>query len=229
MSARVLVVDDEEELVGLVRGYLEREGFGVLEAYDGPTALQRAQSDRPDLVVLDLMLPGLDGIEVCRRLRTFSGAYVIMLTARAEEVDKLIGLAVGADDYLTKPFSPRELVARVRALLRRPRGSYAGLEPSRRLGPLTVDPPRHAVTLRGRGVELTPREFGLLEALTEHPGMVFTRNQLLERVWGDAYYDDHVVDVHVGNLRRKLEDSAEKPHFIETVRGVGYRFRPVSE
>jgi two-component system, OmpR family, alkaline phosphatase synthesis response regulator PhoP len=226
----VLVVDDEPAIAELACGYLEREGLAVLTAGDGPTALELAHAHRPDLIVLDLMLPGLDGIEVCRRLRVFSDAYVIMLTARAEEIDKLVGLAVGADDYMTKPFSPRELAARVRAMLRRPRtttGAGAALvapAPTRRFGDLVLDEERREVTRAGALVPLTAREFDLLAALAAHPGRVFTRAQLLERIWGGDYYDDHVVDVHIGNLRKKLEDDPAHPRYVETVRGVGYRF-----
>lgn len=223
----VLVVDDEQNLVELVQGYLQREGVTVLTAFDGPTALQLARSAQPDLVILDVMLPGLDGIEVCRRLRQFSDAYVLMLTARAEEIDKIVGLSVGADDYVTKPFSPRELVARVKALLRRPRSALRGEpeEPApQRAGELVIDRARYEVTLRGRPVPLTGREFTLLATLSEHPGRVFTRAQLLERVWGSEYYDDHVVEVHIANLRRKLEDDPAHPRYLHTVRGVGYRF-----
>ena len=226
---RILVVDDEKALVELVRSYLEREQYEVLTASDGRTALELARAGQPDLVVLDVMLPELDGIEVCRQLRQFSDAYVIMLTARAEEIDKILGLTVGADDYLTKPFSPRELVARVKALLRRPcqTGSASSddtLAPQH-WDDLTIDEAQHEVTLRGQPVELTAREFALLLELSRHPGRVFTRPQLLERVWGDAYYDEHVVDVHIGNLRKKLEADPAHPQYLETVRGVGYRFR----
>jgi two-component system alkaline phosphatase synthesis response regulator PhoP len=184
-----------------------------------------ARAERPDLIVLDLMLPGLDGIEVVRQLRLFSDAYVIMLTARAEEVDKVVGLAVGADDYLTKPFSPRELVARIKAMLRRPRtGSESADAPlPQRVGELVIDRERHEVMCRGQVVPLTAREFALLDTLAAHPGRVFTRAQLLERVWGSEYYDDHVIEVHIGNLRKKLEEDADAPRSIETVRGVGYR------
>ena len=225
----VLVVDDESNLVDLVRGYLEREGFVVSTAGDGPTAVEQARATRPDLVVLDLMLPGFDGREVCRRVRQFSDAYVLMLTARGEEVDRIVGLEVGADDYLTKPFSPRELVARVKAMLRRPRGtanSVADGPPVRNFGALRIDEARHEVTFNGHAVPLTAREFALLSAMAGQPGRVFTRSQLLERVWGTEYYDDHVVDVHVGNLRRKLEVDPPHPRYVETVRGVGYRFGP---
>ncbi len=225
----ILIVDDERNLVELIQGYLEREGYAVHVAYDGATALDLARASDPDLVVLDLMLPGVDGVEVCRQLRQFSDAYILMLTARAEEIDKIVGLAVGADDYMTKPFSPRELVARVKALLRRPRHpSGARMEPEapppQRFGAVTIDEARHEVTKSGVQVALTAREFALLLALARHPGRVFTRAQLLERVWGDEYYDDHVVDVHIGNLRKKLEDDPTRPRYVETVRGVGYRF-----
>jgi two-component system alkaline phosphatase synthesis response regulator PhoP len=223
----VLVVDDETNLVELVKGYLEREGFVVAAAFDGPSAVDLARTLRPDLVVLDLMLPGFDGLEVCRRLRQFTDAYVLMLTARAEEIDRIVGLEVGADDYLTKPFSPRELVARVKAMLRRPRGkSLDGSEspPVLRFGRLTIDEARHEVELGDVAVPLTPREFALLTALASHPGRVFTRAQLLEHVWGAEYYDEHVVDVHVANLRHKLSDDSAHPAIVETVRGVGYRF-----
>lgn len=224
-----LVVDDEPRLRDLVRDYLAAEGFRVVTAADGLAAVEVALEHKPDVVVLDLMLPGVDGLEVCRRLRTFSDAYVIMLTARAEEVDRIVGLEVGADDYLTKPFSPRELVARVRAMMRRPRrdsvpGTVAPAT-SRRFGPLTIDETRHIVTVEGEPVALTPLEFNLLTTLAAHPGRVYTRNQLLEQVWGADYFgDDHVVDVHIGNLRKKLGDEAAAPRYIETVRGVGYCF-----
>jgi two-component system, OmpR family, alkaline phosphatase synthesis response regulator PhoP len=227
----VLVVDDEPNLVELVQGYLERAGYAVDTATDGESALEAARAAHPDLVVLDLMLPGMDGIEVCRRLRQFSNAYILMLTARAEEVDKLVGLAVGADGYMTKPFSPRELVARTQAMLRRPRDSAGA--PSQHTGPLAlrsgdlvIDVERHDVTLRGQLVDLTAREFALLAALAAHPGRVFTRSQLLEQIWGTAFYDERVVDAHMANLRKKLDDDAAQPHYLETVRGVGYRFGP---
>jgi DNA-binding response OmpR family regulator len=230
-----LVVDDETALVELVQSYLESEQYEVLTATDGRAALDLARTSQPDLVVLDVMLPILDGLEVCRQLRQFSDAYVIMLTARAEEIDTILGLTVGADDYLTKPFSPRELVARIKALLRRPR--QTATTPHTRSEPLdetpapqhwddlTIDEAQHEVTLHGQPIELTAREFALLLALARHPGRVFTRTQLLEHVWGDAYYDDHVVDVHIGNLRKKLEADLAHPQYLETVRGVGYRFR----
>ena len=225
-SPRILVVDDERPLVELVSSYLAKEGYEVLTASDGLTALDLARTARPDVIVLDLMLPGLDGLEVCRQLRQFSDAYVLMLTAKTEEIDKILGLGVGADDYVTKPFSPRELVARVRALLRRSRSEPpredAG-EPPQTLGELVIDRERFEVTRRGDIVPLTPREFQLLSVLTERPGRVFTREQLLERVWGDRSYDEHIVEVYVGNLRHKLEDDPSRPRYLQTVRGVGYR------
>jgi two-component system alkaline phosphatase synthesis response regulator PhoP len=224
----ILVVDDEANLIDLVKGYLEREGFVVVTASDGPSAVDAARALRPDLVVLDLMLPGFDGLEVCRRLRQFTDAYVLMLTARAEEVDRIVGLEVGADDYLTKPFSPRELVARVKAMLRRPRVSsgsgVADAQPVLRFGGLTIDTARHEVLIGAAPIPLTPREFTLLATLAGQPGRVFTRAQLLERVWGTEYYDDHVVDVHIANLRHKLGDDPADAGLVETVRGVGYRF-----
>jgi two-component system alkaline phosphatase synthesis response regulator PhoP len=225
----ILVVEDEQRLSDLVCGYLEREGYTVLAAADGLTALDLARLHAPDLVVLDLMLPGLDGLEVCRRLRTFSDAYVIMVTAKAEEIDRIVGLEVGADDYLTKPFSPRELIARVRAMLRRPRRGGAAMlpdvPPPQRFGELVIDHERHEVTIAGTVVLLTSLEFALLTTLAGHPGRVFTRDQLLERVWGADYFgDDHMVDVHIANLRKKLGDDSAAPRYVETVRGAGYRF-----
>ena len=216
-QVRILVVDDEPPMVELVRGYLAREGWTVLTANDGNEALEVVRTAHPDLVVLDLMLPGLDGVEVCRQLRTFSDAYVVMLTAKSEEIDKLIGLAIGADDYLTKPFSPRELVARIKAILRRARStlpSAPGLE---------VDIGRRMARVDGVILNVTRTEFDILAVLAREPGVVVDRQTLLASVWGPGYSDDHLVDVHVANLRRKLGDDPEKPRFVETVRGVGYR------
>jgi DNA-binding response OmpR family regulator len=214
---KILVVDDEPPMVELVRGYLVREGWAVETARDGIRALEMTRSEHPDVVVLDLMLPGLDGLEVCRQIRTFSDAYVVMLTARSEEVDKLIGLAVGADDYLTKPFSPRELVARIRAIMRRAR-SGAPAVPG-----LEVDPATRIARVDGVTLNLTRTEFDILAALAREPGVVVDRPTLLTSVWGPGYSDDHLVDVHVANLRRKLGDDPEQPRFVATVRGVGYR------
>ncbi len=227
---RALVVEDEPPLASLVASYLERAGFEVTVTHDGTQAVRTAREVDPDVIVLDLGLPGLDGIEVCRQVRTFSDAYVVMLTARSEEVDTLIGLSVGADDYLTKPFSPRELMARIQAMLRRPRASQAGgphdttPEISRRFGPLTVDPVGRDVWLDGEPVALTRTEFDLLATLSGRPQMAFSRAQLIEAVWGATWVGDvHLVDVHIGHLRRKLGDDAAQPRFIRTVRGVGYR------
>jgi len=221
---RVLVVEDEPPISRLVASYLESEGFEVDVTYDGEHGVELARERRPDVIVLDLMLPGMNGIEVCRTIRTFSDAYVIMLTARTEEIDRLIGLSVGADDYLGKPFSPRELVARVRALLRRPRAATAGADPPRRFGDLVVDPTAREVHCGGEPVDLTRTEFDLLNTLSAQPRVAFTRQQLLEQVWGQDWFgDEHVVDVHVANLRRKLGDDAQASRYIRTVRGVGYR------
>ena len=223
---RVLVVDDEDRIREILRGYLEQDDFEVVEARDGDEALRLARELAPDVVVLDVMMPGRDGIEVLRELRTTSDMYVILLTAKAEEVDKLVGLSVGADDYLTKPFSPRELVARVKTVLRRERDTGRDGD-SERLDfeHLAIDLDRREATLHGEPVELTTLQFDLLVALARAPGRVFTRRQLLEQVWGwDFYGDERVVDVHIRNLRRALGDDAESPMLIGTVRGVGYKF-----
>jgi DNA-binding response OmpR family regulator len=232
VEVRALVIEDEKNLADLLRGYLEREGFEVHQAFDGEVGLEVARRVEPDVVVLDWMLPGLDGMQVLRELRRFSEAYVIMLTARTEEVDRIVGLSAGADDYLTKPFSPGELVARVRAMLRRPRGGPGGEadtpeEKPLVFGELEIDPNRRRVRFGIAVASLTALEFDLLLALASRPGFVFGRRRLLERVWGEDYFgDDHVVDVHVANLRKKL-DAADKGaggHYIRTVRGVGYKF-----
>jgi DNA-binding response OmpR family regulator len=223
MSVRVLVVEDEKNLVSLLRKFLEREGFEVHEALDGLAAVEVARSVKPDVVVLDWMLPKLDGMEVLRKLRRSSEAYVIMLTARTEEVDRIVGLSTGADDYLTKPFSAGELVARIRAMLRRPRpGSREAAEDD---APLKFGALRE-VRLGEEEVPLTALQFDLLATLASRPAFVFSRRQLLERVWGDDYFgSDHVVDVHIANLRKRVEEDPADPRYIRTVRGVGYRFR----
>jgi DNA-binding response OmpR family regulator len=223
---RILVVDDEVGLRDLVGTYLRNEGFAVVEAADGDEALDRFGRQTPDLVVLDLRLPTADGFDVLREIRRSSTTPVIVLSARADEADKLIGLELGADDYLTKPFSPRELVARVRAVLRRSRtgGTSGTADEISRFDGLVIDRGRREVSADGRLVELTTLEFDLLEALASAPGRVFTRRQLIERVWGwDFYGDERIVDVHVRNLRKTLGDPAEAPRFIGTVRGVGYK------
>src|SRR5918993_1610180 len=226
MTVRALIVEDEVNLVRLLRGYLEREGFEVREALDGIAALEAVRESEPDVVVLDWMLPKLDGMGVLRELRRFSDAYVIVLTARVEEMDRIVGLSTGADDYLTKPFSPGELVARIRAMLRRPRGGPSDLHDELPLGfgDLTIDPGRREVRLRDEVVSLTTLEFDLLSVLASRPGFVFSRSRLLERVWGQNHFGgEHVVDVHVANLRKKIGDDPAKPRYVETVRGVGYR------
>ena len=223
-TPKALVVDDSPEILQLVASALRRDGFEVREAPSGDRALELAREVEPDLVVLDLMMPGIDGIETCRRLREFSRAYVIMLTARADEADKLVGLAIGADDYVTKPFSPRELVARARAMLRRPRGEQHQ-HGAREFAGLVVDTSTREVSLDGTPIELTRTEFDLLEVLTGTPRTVLTRTALVQRIWGDDWFgDDHVLDVHMSSLSRKLGDDPKEPRYVHTVRGVGYRF-----
>ena len=224
-SPRVLIVDDEESIVDLVRSYLSKEGFQVDTAMDGPTGLAKARAFKPDVVVLDIMLPGMDGIEVLRQLRGDSSVYVVMLTAKAEETDKVIGLSMGADDYLTKPFSPRELAARIRAILRRGRGEAPDQPRVLAFKHLRIDPVRREVWNQDTSIDLTTLEFNLLYALASYPGRVLTREQLLERVWGTDYFgDDRVVDAHIKKLRHKLGDDAGQPKFVQTVRGIGYKF-----
>ena len=223
---RALVVEDETSLAKVLGSYLERDGFETTLSHDGLQAVLTARDVDPDVVILDLGLPSLDGIEVCRQIRTFSDAYVVMLTARSEEVDTLIGLSVGADDYITKPFSPRELMARVQALVRRPRKPSKAKEESHDLafGDLTVDVQGRDVWLAREPVALTRTEFDLLATLAQRPGMAFSRRQLIDHVWGQTWVgDEHLVDVHIGHLRRKLGDDATEGRFVRTVRGIGYR------
>ena len=223
MSALILVVDDEPKIVRLARDYLEKNGFRVVIAGDGPSALAMARRVHPDLIVLDLLLPGMDGREVCRVLRAESDVPIIMLTALSEESDQIVGLEIGADDYVVKPFSPRALVARVRALLRRTQGEIKA--PTMiRAGGLEVDSARHSAILDGQLLHLTPSEFDLLVLLARHPGQTLTRQQLMDDLYGGAASSvDRSVDSHIKNLRRKLESTSER-NFIETVYGVGYRF-----
>jgi two-component system alkaline phosphatase synthesis response regulator PhoP len=221
----VLVVDDEPKIVQLARDYLESAGFAVLSAGDGPSALQAARTRRPDLIVLDLGLPGVDGLDVTRALRRDSSVPIIMLTARADESDKLVGLELGADDYVTKPFSPKELVARVRAVLRRTeQASAAETAELIRVGELEIDAPRLGVSIGAHEVTLTATEFQLLATLARQPGRVFTRSQLLDAVHGVAFESyERAIDAHAKNIRRKLEPDPRAPRYILTVYGVGYR------
>jgi len=224
MTQKILVVEDELDIIKLVRAYLEKAGYAVVTATDGQEALAVFRHERPNLVILDLNLPGMDGLDVCRALRRQSDVPVIMLTARLEETDRLIGLELGADDYIVKPFSPREVVARTRAVLRRAEG-----EPVRpeviAAGEISLDMPRRQATQAGRPLNLTAMEFDLLTVLLSHPGQVFTRMQLLEQVQETAYVGyERTIDAHVKNMRSKLGDDPSNPRFIETVRGVGYRF-----
>jgi two-component system alkaline phosphatase synthesis response regulator PhoP len=224
MAQTILVVDDEARIVKLVRDYLVRAGFDVLSAGDGETALRLVRLEQPDLIVLDLMLPGVDGLDVCRRLRQESGVPIIMLTARVEEADRIVGLELGADDYVTKPFSPGELVARVRATLRRASGQV-GPATVLRAGAVELDTAALAATVGGQPVDLTPSEFQLLATLVRQPGRIFSREQLLEAMHGAAFDGyDRSVDSHVKNLRRKIEPDPRQPRYIQTVYGVGYRF-----
>jgi DNA-binding response OmpR family regulator len=224
MTPRALVVDDATENRMLVSALLIQQGFDVDQAADGEAAVHAASAAEHDLIVLDIGLPDIDGIEVCRRVRAFSDAHVLMLTAQDTELDKVVGFEAGADDYVTKPFSVAELVGRVKAVLRRARRAVSS---TRTFGALTLDPLARVVTLDGRPLELTRIEFDLLDVLTAEPRVAFSRAQLLERVWGPNWFgDDHLVDVHVSNLRRKLADDPRDPDFVCTVRGVGYRMGP---
>ena len=227
--ARVLVVDDERSLAALVGTYLTEAGFAPALVHSGPDAVAAARQQAPDVMILDLGLPGLDGVEVCRQVRTFSDCYIIMLTARSHETDKLIGLSVGADDYLTKPFSPRELVARVQTVLRRPRPARpdeSRLRPGTVsvFGPLRIDHESREVSVDGEPVALTRTEFDIVAVLSERPNLAWSRRQLIDEVWDAAWVgDEHIVDVHIAHLRRKFGDDSTNPRFITTVRGVGYR------
>lgn len=225
MPELILVVDDEPKIVRLARDYLEKNGYRVATAADGQSALTAARREKPDLIILDLMLPGMDGREVCRILRRESDMPIIMLTALSEEIDQVTGLEIGADDYITKPFSPRAMVARVRALLRRTKGDVK--PPSIiRVGGLEIDAERHSVTFNGSPIKLTPNEFKLLQSLAARPGQTLTREQLLDDLHGVASSFDRSVDSHIKNLRKKLE-TASGANMIETVYGIGYRFLDV--
>ncbi len=219
---KILIIDDEPSITNLVSAYLKPEGYEVYVASDGPAGLKSARAYKPDLIVLDIMLPGMDGLELLSRLRRESDVYVILLTARTEETDKIVGLSVGADDYVTKPFSPRELVARIKSALRRLQtGTGGGAGEILSFRKVRIDSGARIVTVDGSPIELTAIEFDLLKALAENRGRVLTREQLLEKVWGGSYYGEmRVVDVHLGHVRQKLGDD----NLIATVRGVGYRF-----
>ncbi len=221
----ILVVDDEANLRNLLKAYLEAEGYTVYLAEDGAEGLAAYHQYAPDLVILDIMLPGMDGIEVLQQLRRESDVYVLMLTSRSEEMDRIVGLTVGADDYVTKPFSPRELVARVKAILRRPRQLPQPDEDVLTFAHIRIDTQRYQVWYEDELIELTALEFKLLNTLAQHAGLVLSREQLLERVWGyDFFGEERVVDVHVGHIRQKIEPDPSNPRFIQTVRGVGYKF-----
>ena len=220
---RVLIVDDEKDIVNFVRAYLEKEGYPTLVAYDGETALRIWRENSPDLVVLDILMPKLDGYAFCREVRKASFVPIIILSAKAEEADRILGLELGADDYVVKPFSPRELVARIRAILRR---SMPGEEAILSAGPLVIDRRNHLVTACEREVSLTPREFAILAAMAASPGNVFSRDEILHATQGEFHEGyDRNVDTHIKNIRRKLQDAAAEWTFIETVYGVGYRFQ----
>ena len=227
IPGRVLVVDDEAMVREVVVAYLRREGFAVAEAADGPAAIDALAAHRPDLIVLDVMLPKLDGFSVLSQIRRSSNVPVILLTARTEETDRVLGLELGADDYVVKPFSPRELAARVRSVLRR---SHQAVSPKRRLefDGLTIDPATREVRIDGTVVELTPKEFDLVAFLAASPRQVFSRGQLLEQVWDSSadYQDPSTVTVHVRRIRQKIEPDPDRPRWISTVWGVGYRFEP---
>ncbi|HOA36252.1 MAG TPA: response regulator transcription factor [Bacillota bacterium] len=228
MSAKkkVLLVDDEKTLVKALKFNLEKEGFLVEEAYNGEEALEKAFKVNPDIIILDLMLPGLDGFEVCREIRKKEEIPIIMLTAKGEDIDKVLGLELGADDYITKPFNPRELVARMKAILRRSAARDDGLRKQIQIGALQIDLLQHRVRLGEREIDLTAKEFALLSFLASNAGRVYSREQLLEQIWGYDYYGDaRTVDVHIRHLREKIEEDPSKPQLILTVWGTGYKFR----
>lgn len=224
-SAKILIVDDEPTLVNTVRAYLEREGYLVSVAYDGLQGLASAARVDPDLIILDVMLPGMNGMTVLQRLRETSEVYVLMLTAKTSDQDKIMGLTYGADDYLTKPFNPYELLARVKAIFRRSRRHHQADDSASVPDRLHIDGAARQVWKDGQPIELTPTEFDLLHALLSYPGQVLSREQLIEQVWGHNFYgNERVVNVYLGRLRKKIEDDPANPAFIVTVRGVGYRF-----
>ncbi|ERI08616.1 response regulator transcription factor [Aneurinibacillus aneurinilyticus] len=228
---KILVVDDEQSIVTLLEFNLQKAGFEVIKTGDGPTAVTLAETEKPDLIVLDIMLPGMDGMEVCKKLRMEKiNTPILMLTAKDEEFDKILGLELGADDYMTKPFSPREVVARVKAILRRsgqqqePKSAGASDEQVITIGQLVIYPEKYEVVFSGNKLELTPKEFELLQYMASHPGRVMTRDQLLNAVWNyDFVGDSRIVDVHISHLREKIEEDTKQPKYIKTVRGLGYK------
>ena len=223
MARKILVVDDEKRIVEIVKAYLEKDGFAVIVAFDGRAALQIARREKPDLIVLDLMLPEIDGWDVCRTLRKESNVPIIMLTARDDVTDKIVGLELGADDYVTKPFDPKELVARVKAVLRR-KESQSIASSVLEIGGLHIDRDKRAVSRDGDNIELTSTEFDLLFKLAEFPGRVYSRMQLLEQIQGDAYDGyERTIDSHIKNLRKKIEPNPERPRYVLTVHGTGYK------
>ncbi|NMD43148.1 MAG: response regulator transcription factor [Firmicutes bacterium] len=225
-KTKVLLVDDEKTLVKALKFNLEKEGFQVEEAFDGNEALKKAFEIDPDIIILDLMLPGLDGFEVCREIRKKKETPIIMLTAKGEDIDKVLGLELGADDYMTKPFNPRELVARMKAILRRSAARGEKMRKQIQIGALQIDLLKHRVNLRNRKVDLTAKEFALLSFLASNAGRVYSRGQLLEQIWGYNYYgDERTVDVHIRHLREKIEEDPGNPRLILTVWGSGYKFR----
>ncbi len=223
-SLRVLVVDDEVALAQIIASYFKKDGFDVRQSHDGLEAVAAALEFKPDFIVLDLMLPGLNGVEVCKEIRKFSDAYIIMLTARDEEIDKIIGLAVGADDYMVKPFSTRELLARAHAMLRRPRAAKNEIATEAiALGGLVINADTRRVEIAGKSLELTRTEFDLLLVMARRPKVAFSRRQLINAVWDESWFgDDHIVDVHLGHLRKKMEELVVGKKYLHTVRGVGY-------
>ena len=227
MSSRILIVDDEPQIARVLRGYLERAGYSTSTAHDGLEALRMARQNRPDLIILDLMLPGMDGSDVCRTLRRDSDVPIIMLTARVEETDRIVGLELGADDYVTKPFSPREVVARVGAVLRRSRSSGLGADAEVfSVGALRLDTAQHVAHKGDRPIELTPSEFEILRMMMSAPGRVFRRAQLLEAAQGEVYEGyRRTIDTHIKNLRKKIETDPKQPEYLLTVHGVGYKMR----
>jgi len=234
ISAKILVVDDEKDLVELIAYNLEKEGYSVFKAYNGEEALQVAESQKPDLVILDLMLPGMQGMEVCQLIRknpAISTLPIIMVTAKGDEIDRILGLEMGADDYITKPFSVRELLARVRAVIRRFQAS-ARQQPKKtfEFQGLRIDFTSHLVTINGQKVELSPTEFKILTFLAQHPGRVYTRDQILDHAWGDAtFVEPRTVDVHIRRLRGRIEKDVSEPRYIQTVRGIGYKFTDIDQ